>query len=181
MSRSEGQVHWVSPSPAAALPDSRQATLQGPSAAKGCVTSRAPSTSTSHCPPEAQAPWWSPGIRWNIWALDFQPHVGSREKQGPQKKKKEKQGPQRSSCQANATPPLFTGPQVSSQTLGSGGHRKKKMALKTLPTHHTEQDPLGSLASSGQPHAPSQSQARPGCPEPVEGAPRPRELVSSWS
>lgn len=59
----------------------------------------------------------------------------------------------------------------SSQTLGSGGHRKKKMALKTLPTHHTEQDPLGSLASSGQPHAPSQRWARPGCLEPVEGAP----------
>lgn len=62
---------------------------KGPSAAKGCVTSRAP-TSNFHCPPEAQAPWWSPGIRRNSWALDFQPHGGSREKQWLQKKKKKK-------------------------------------------------------------------------------------------
>lgn len=36
--------------------------------------------STSHCPPEAQAPWWSPGIRRNFWALDFQTCVGSQDR-----------------------------------------------------------------------------------------------------
>ena len=58
-------------------------------------------------------------------------------------------------CQSNATPPLFTGPQVPVRHLNLEGTGRKKMALKTLPTHHPEQDPLGSLVSSGQPHAPS--------------------------
>lgn len=60
--------------------DSRQATPQGPSAAGDVLPPGPPPPPP--CPPEAQAPWWSPGIRWNFWALGFQPHGQPRQTGG---------------------------------------------------------------------------------------------------
>ena len=147
--------------------DSRQATPQGPSAAEGCYL-QGPHLHLP-LPSRSPSPLVEPRDQMELLGLGLPAPCGQ-----------PRQGPQRPSCQANATPLLFTGPQVPVRHLDLQGTGRKKTALKTLPTHHTEQDPLGSLISSGQPHAPSQGRARPGCLEPLEGAPSSVPGPESW-
>ena len=123
-------------------------------------------------PQEAQAPWWSPRIRRNFWAwtmtLDFQPCVGSRDRGLTDQV-------------AKPMPPRLYSLVLRFQSdTWIWRAQEEKMALKTLPTHRTGQDPLGSLTSSGQPHAPSPGGARPGCPRPLEGAPSSVPGPDSW-
>lgn len=114
------------------------------------LPSRAPS-STSHCPPGGPSPLVEPRDQTELLGLDHDPGF-------PALCGQPRQGPHRPSGHANATPPLFTRPQVPVRHLDLEGTGRK----------NGPEDPPNSphrAGPTGQPH-----QLRPApCPFPRRG------------
>lgn len=122
---------WGALSPAATPPSGQQRSCSPRTQCRrgmwDVLPSRAP-TSTSHCPPGGPRPLVEPRDQTELLGLDHDPGF-------PALCGQPRQGPHRPSGQANATPPLFTRPQVPVRHLDLEGTGRPSQLTTQGRTH----------------------------------------------